>query len=78
MGDSDDQSLKSDSVDLTNENNQPLPPIKKLSNARNGSMSIDIGENDSNYISCLGKMSHQEILKSLEERNLGNVLKGVL
>ena len=75
--DSDDHSLKSDSVDLTNEQNQPLPPIKQLTKARNGSVSIDIGKNDSNYIDCLGKMSHQEILKWLEERNLGKLSKRV-
>ena len=76
--DSDNQSVTSDCVDLKNESDRQLPSAKKSGSTRNGSVSIHMGEKDSNYIERLRTMSHQEILKWLEERNLGNVSKRVL
>ena len=76
--DSDNQSVTSDCVDLKNEFDRQLPSAKKSVSTNNGSVSIHMGENDSNYIERLRTMSHQEILKWLEERNLGNVSKRVI
>ena len=77
MGNSDDESLKSETCeisDLRNEQNQPLPPIMKTAKTKNGSITVDVEKNDLNETEFLKTLSHQEILKWLEERNLGKIL----
>ena len=77
MDNSDDESLKSETCeisDVRNEQNQPLPPIMKTAKPKNGSITVDVGKGDLNDIEILKTLSHQEILKWLEERNLGKIL----